>query len=100
MLSLLKRYPWWFAYGGTVLFALAPLVATVIGTGLGALLGCDANGMNEGAAPDCPGGELIYVLYVSSWLALFTLPFGGLALAAVILIHLVVIYRRKGKAND
>ncbi len=95
MTAFLKRHGWAFAYGAVILFTLAPLLATLLGTLLAPLFGCDTNGMNEGSAPDCPGGDVIYLLFVSSWYALVTLPLGAALLAFLGFLHLIAWYRRR-----
>lgn len=91
----LTRNKWAWKYGVVALFAVAPLVAMAIGFFLAPVLGCNAEALNEAVAPDCPGGELVSLLFVSSWYALITLPMGGAALALLGLIHLFSWYRSR-----
>ncbi len=94
------RNKWVWGYGAVVLFAVAPLVAMAIGVFVAPALGCDVGTLSEAAAPDCPGGELVYVLFVSSWYALVTLPVGGAALVILGIVHIVAWYRSRQAARD
>lgn len=95
MHDFIRRHKWGMGYGAVALFTIAPFLSLILGVLISPLLGCELMGMNEGTVPDCPGGELVYVLFVSSWYALFTLPAGVIALALLVLAHLIVWYRAR-----
>lgn len=95
-LTFLKN-KWLWGYGVVLIGAVAPILAMMIGVLLAGLFGCDAGGLNEGSAPDCPGGDIVYMLFVSSWYVLVTLPLGALALVVLGLVHLTVWYRRRAE---
>jgi len=95
MQDFIRRHKWGMGYGAVLLFMVAPFLTMILGVFLAPVLGCDVNGLNEGSVPDCPGGDWVYILFVSSWYALFTLPAGAIALVVLALAHLIVWYRAR-----
>lgn len=94
-LRFLRRFTWkrWLAvYAGIGLFAASPLIAVLIAWVWASLAGCGV--VTEASAPACPGGEYIGILFISGWLALFTIPVGFLFfLAAVAFTFLWLLQR-------
>lgn len=89
-MKTLRRAGFWLFIGGLV-FALWPVAAVLVATGLTAITGCD---VNEGGVQACnllglDIGELLYTLFVSGWYALVTLPIGGIAAFVGLIVYIV-----------
>jgi hypothetical protein len=84
------------AYFGLVLFAVAPILVTVVSGTAAHAFGCQ---IDEGSAHPClffgfDWGSLFYFLAVSGWLFIVTLPLGAILLLGLT-IFLVVRKIRK-----
>jgi hypothetical protein len=100
-----RKFPWWI-YIVTllviVLVAASPVISVIIAGGI-----ADANGcaLDEGSIHTCmiggtDWGGTLYALGVMGWFMLATLPLGGLALVAwllVLIVHLIFHSRRKAQ---
>lgn len=98
--SLLHTYTWkhWVVtYSLVALFSCFPIISVFFGWLLGQMLGCES--MNEGSIPNCPGGDIIYILFVTGWLSLVTLPFGGFVIAFLGVAN-VLWYLKKKSGQD
>ena len=73
-----------------ILYTIAPILSVLLASLLAALLGC--GNVNEGSAPDCALGGLIYTLFVAGWLGLVTIPTGLIALVTVSIVHVVFYF--------
>jgi hypothetical protein len=66
--------------GIAILYAIAPLIVTVIGLRLISVFGCSVSGI----IVTCPNhrklGSLLTYMISSHWLAIFTVPSGGIAI--------------------
>ncbi len=66
--------------GIAILYAIAPLIVTVIGLRLVSVFGCSVSGI----IVNCPNrpklGSLLTYMIFSHWLAIFTVPSGGIAI--------------------
>lgn len=76
-MQAMKRVGFWLFVGGGV-FALLPVAAVLLASLLATIAGCN---VNEGGAEACSLlgldiGGLLYMLFVSGWFALITLPIG------------------------
>lgn len=89
-----SRFPWW-AYGVAivviVLFAAAPLIGVLIASGLAEANGCM---LNEGSVNPCiilgaDWGGALYTLFVLGWFMLATMPLGGGALIALVVVFII-----------
>lgn len=101
-----RRFPWW-VYGLALLLillvALAPVIAVATAGWIAESHGCV---LHEGFANPCivngsDMGETLYAMGVMGWFMLATIPLGGLALIAwlvVLVIHWFVWRRRRNAA--
>ncbi len=82
-LRFLSRFTWrrWLiVYAAIGLFASSPLISVLVASILASAFGCGT--VNEASVPDCPGGELVSILFIAGWLALVTIPVGFLLFVA------------------
>lgn len=83
------------AYALVAIISAAPLILVIFGSMLAHALGC--GDVNESSVPDCPGGSVIYVLFVSGWFGLITFPFGVFIMIFLALANLLWYFgRHKG----
>ncbi len=85
------------AYAIVAIISAAPLILVIFGSLLGHALGCGALG--ESSVPDCPGGSVIYVLFVSGWFGLITFPFGAFIMIFLALANVLWYFTRKSGEN-
>jgi hypothetical protein len=98
-----KRFPWilyWIALALIILIALAPVFAVVLCSVIANAYGCK---VDEGSVHPCvingkDYGEMLYVLGVSGWVMLATLPAGAIA-GATWLVALV-LHRSKWRKRQ
>ena len=88
---------WFLVYTIVAIISAAPLILVIFGSLLGHALGCGALG--ESSVPDCPGGSVIYVLFVSGWFGLITFPFGAFIMIFLALANVPWYFTRKSGEN-
>jgi hypothetical protein len=82
-----------------VLFAASPLVSLILAILIAAPFGCR---LDEGSVYPCvilgvDFGTLLYVMSVSAWFVMFTVPFAGLALIVWLVVLLSVLFVRRAR---
>ncbi|WP_118137484.1 hypothetical protein [Oceanicella sp. SM1341] len=85
----------------SALVALLPILSVLAAAAIAGALGCR---LDEGSAHDCVLlganlGETLYAMGVAGWLALVSLPLGGLGLLVSGLLALLLAWRRRARAK-
>jgi hypothetical protein len=80
-----------------VLYTIAPLLSVLAASAAARMLGCE---LNEGSVNPCnclgiDVGELLYVMGVLGWLALWTIPTGLIAIVATLAVIVASALRKR-----
>ncbi len=81
----------------TIIYMMAPIARPLLAGILAPMLGCE--NLNEGSAPECPGGEALYTMFVAGWFIFFTIPTGLLALKILAIAFLIYFFIKKRNQN-
>ena len=81
---------WLKIYLTIMALAVAPIASALTAGGIASLLGCS---LNEGST-DCPMGGILYVMFVSGWFAMGTLPIGALLFCLFAIINCYCYFTR------
>lgn len=81
----------------TIIYMMAPIALPLLAGILAPMLGCE--NLNEGSAPECPGGEALYTMFVAGWFIFFTIPTGLLALKILAIAFLIYFFIKKRNQN-
>ena len=97
----MKKLIKFLVFGG-IIFAIAPIVSLLIAIGVANLGGC---ALDEGSIHPCviggiDWGELLSFMGIMGWLALFTVPVGGLVTLIGLGIGLVQWILKKARKGD
>ncbi|PIR86235.1 hypothetical protein COU14_00065 [Candidatus Kaiserbacteria bacterium CG10_big_fil_rev_8_21_14_0_10_44_10] len=97
----MKKLVKFLVFGG-IIFAIAPIVSLLLAITVANLGGC---ALDESSAHPCviggiDWGELLSIMGMMGWLALFTVPVGGLVVAIGLGIGLVRWILKKVRQGD